>query len=134
MSLLTPMVCSDLRHSFYSFSCFFFFHSYFLLLGKSFVVRTNEAYTLPAEIAQYVDFVSGVAEFPEVHATLSFSFILISLKPRKPATTSVEGASEGYVTVAHIQDLYQLPKSWPTHPNSSIVSTSFLILHIFKMF
>jgi subtilase family serine protease len=73
--------------------------------GKNIVIRTQDGYTIPSEIAAHVELISGLEEFPE---------------PRNAEVRSLEGVSDGYVTVPHIQELYSIPASFPNNKASSI--------------
>jgi subtilase family serine protease len=94
------MKVSDIE-SLFATALYYFEHSN----GRSVVVRASGTYTLPTDIAEYVDFVAGLKEFPV---------------PRETKVTPVNSVDKGYVAVPHLQSLYSLPTTYTNNYNSSV--------------
>jgi tripeptidyl-peptidase-1 len=83
--------------------------------GNSQIIRTRDGYTMPSEIAQYVDFISGLEEFPQVRED----------KTRPAKKIGEDIPAQGYVIPEHIQELYKIPSSFPNNEKTSIALVEF---------
>jgi len=85
---------------------FFFQHT----TRTSMIIRADGGYTIPSEIEQYVDFVSGLFEFPSLSDTKK---------------KSVGAADAGFVVPYVLFNLYGTPTEYSVHTNSSICVVEF---------
>jgi tripeptidyl-peptidase-1 len=80
------------------------------------IIRTTQGYIIPAAIRNVVDFVSGMEEFP----------ILREAKMGEPLKEGVDAAASGYITPAHIQEMYGLPSAFTENSGSSLALFEFM--------
>lgn len=83
--------------------------------GTTQIIRTRDGYTMPSEISQYVDFIAGLEEFPQVRED----------KTRPAKKIGEDIPAQGYVIPEHIQELYKIPSSFPNNEKTSIALVEF---------
>jgi len=76
------------------------------------IIRAVGSYEIPIEIAEHVDFVAGLYEFPRLR------------NQARDAAGNTDGV-DGYIVPYVINNLYQIPTSFPVHQNSSICLAEF---------
>jgi subtilase family serine protease len=88
-------------------SLFFFQHK---TKTSKVIIRAVGGYRIPSAIEEHVDFVAGLFEFPSI---------------RDFKRDDVFAGVDGYVVPYVITNLYNIPTSYPVHPNSSICLVEF---------
>lgn len=78
------------------------------------ITRAVGSYAIPNEIAEHVDFVSGLYEFPTVHK-----------RQRQNAVEGLDAEFDGYIVPATLNNLYGIPAGVSINSNSSICVVEF---------